>query len=89
MNAPTARTTLLAAAAALHVRAIASGLNLRALPQEPTSCCGRGCQGCVWEAYDAALAYWLEDADLLLKERHRLQTGTACAFKGDAKPPVA
>ena len=88
MNVPTARATLLAAAAALRVKAMSDGLNLRALPQEPTGCCGRGCLGCVWEAYDAALGYWFEDADLLLKERHRLQTGAASAFKGDAKPPV-
>lgn len=32
----------------------------RAPPEEPTSCCGRGCNGCVWEGYFHAVAYWCE-----------------------------
>lgn len=39
----------------------------RAPPPEPTSCCGRGCNGCVWEGYYAALHWWQEDALDLLK----------------------
>jgi hypothetical protein len=35
-------------------------------PPEPTSCCGRGCNGCVWESYDDALMFWYEDAGALL-----------------------
>ena len=35
---------------------------LRPPPPEPTSCCGRGCNGCVWEGYYNALAGWREDA---------------------------
>ncbi|MFP8778885.1 oxidoreductase-like domain-containing protein [Hydrogenophaga sp. RWCD_12] len=35
---------------------------LRPPPPEPTSCCGRGCNGCVWEGYYAALAGWRDDA---------------------------
>jgi len=27
-------------------------------PQEPTTCCGRGCEGCVWISYFEALARW-------------------------------
>ena len=44
----------------------AAGHAFREPPPEPTSCCGRGCNGCVWEGYDAALAWWYEDAVALL-----------------------
>ena len=43
-------------------RAADAGLALRKPPPEPTSCCGRGCNGCVWEGYYGALGFWLEDA---------------------------
>ncbi|MFC7515937.1 oxidoreductase-like domain-containing protein [Herbaspirillum sp. GCM10030257] len=33
------------------------GLPFRDPPEEPTSCCGRGCNGCVWEGYLAAVGY--------------------------------
>ena len=35
-------------------------------PPEPQGCCGRGCNGCVWEGFFAALNYWREEADLKL-----------------------
>jgi hypothetical protein len=35
---------------------------LRAPPPEPESCCGRGCNGCLWESYFTALRYWRDDA---------------------------
>ena len=60
------------ARAAMHpiaARLRAEGVeHFRAPPPEPTTCCGRGCNGCVWESYDAALAFWREDALRALQE---------------------
>lgn len=39
---------------------------LRPPPPEPTTCCGRGCHGCVWEGFYAALDGWRSDALALL-----------------------
>lgn len=36
-------------------------LTTRPPPPEPTTCCGRGCNGCVWEGYLSAADYWRED----------------------------
>ena len=48
--------------ARLQNRACAQGVTLRPSPPEPTTCCGRGCNGCVWEGWYAAAQFWHEDA---------------------------
>lgn len=45
----------------------ARALTLRSPPPEPTTCCGRGCNGCVWEGFVAAAVYWREEALLILQ----------------------
>lgn len=54
--------------ATLQARAAGRGLTLRAPPPEPTSCCGRGCNGCVWEGFYAAALYWRDEALLILSD---------------------
>ena len=46
----------------LQSRALAQSVTLRAPPPVPTTCCGRGCNGCVWEGFYAAAQFWVEDA---------------------------
>ena len=49
-----------------QLRATQAGLSLRKPPPAPTSCCGRGCNGCVWEGFFDAVSFWLEDAQQAL-----------------------
>jgi hypothetical protein len=43
-----------------------NNLSLRPPPPVPDTCCGRGCNGCVWQGYYEALAYWRDQAKSLL-----------------------
>ncbi len=52
----------LARIAAVQAQASHAGITLRQPPPIPTTCCGRGCNGCVWEGYFDAVTWWLEDA---------------------------
>lgn len=52
----------------LQERADKRGASLRSPPPEPTTCCGRGCNGCVWEGFYAAASYWREEALLVLSD---------------------
>lgn len=63
---PLDRDTALAMFAVLGELAIARGVLLREPPAQPDSCCGRGCNGCVWESYYAAAACWQQDARIAL-----------------------
>ncbi len=51
----------------LEARLAERGIAFREPPEEPTSCCGRGCNGCVWEGYYNAVGYWCEQAQEALQ----------------------
>lgn len=55
------------------------GAALRRPPPEPTTCCGRGCNGCVWEGYYHAVRYWADDALELITRTDRPATTAPAA----------
>jgi hypothetical protein len=55
-------------------QAAQAGVPLRTPPPLPTTCCGRGCSGCVWEGYFDAVTGWLEDADAALGHQDTAKT---------------
>ena len=62
--------TARALTAHLRARAQRLGLDLdqalRPPPPEPTTCCERGCNGCVWEGFYVAFDHWRSEAVALL-----------------------
>ena len=59
---PTARALAAHLRHQARLRGIELDTALRPPPAEPTTCCGRGCNGCVWEGYYTAMNYWRDDA---------------------------
>ena len=57
-----------AAFARYQAQALQAGVVLRPAPTPPTSCCGRGCNGCVWEGFYDAVTFWIEDAQAALAQ---------------------
>jgi hypothetical protein len=63
---PAARARIAAWRAAAQARGLVLDEALRPPPPEPSTCCGKGCNGCVWEGFFGALLFWQEDAQALL-----------------------
>jgi len=69
VNTPNPAAEAQARIARVQAQAAHAGVALRQPPPLPTTCCGRGCNGCVWEGYFSAMAYWRDEALLLLSEQ--------------------
>ncbi|GLS16259.1 hypothetical protein GCM10007935_36990 [Hydrogenophaga electricum] len=75
---PTARAVVAHLRAQAHQRGLDLDTALRRPPPEPTTCCGRGCNGCVWEGFYTAIHHWRDDACALLTA-HGDRAGHAAA----------
>lgn len=62
----TARALISHLRSVAHRRGVDLDTALRPPPPEPSTCCERGCNGCVWEGFHAALHHWREEAVALL-----------------------
>lgn len=76
-TAPTPAEEAQARIAQWQGRGAQAGVPLRKPPPLPTTCCGRGCNGCVWEGYFDAVMGWLEDADAALRQQDAAPTPPA------------
>lgn len=63
---PTARALIAHLRALAQQRGFDLDTRLRHPPPEPATCCGRGCNGCVWEGFYEALGRWRTDAMALI-----------------------
>ena len=72
----------------MQARLALLALTHRSPPPEPTSCCGRGCHGCVWEGYETALAWWFDEGQMLLRSAQPPSASAAPEASKATKEPT-